>query len=821
MRSKQNFPFKIPTILINPVLFKEESVMKQWTRANFQPAVPLGRDGRRATASPEHIRLSKEAAREGMVLLKNEHKTLPLSMGTRIALFGKGTIDYVKGGGGSGDVTVPYVRNLYEGLCQVVDPATIFPDTVDFYRTHVASELAKGRMPGMTAEPELSDALVKKARAFADTAIVSISRFSGENWDRLADFDPIAEHKHVDEAPVRLSKEIFEQGDFYLSHAERAMLQKVAAAFPHVVVILNTGGMVETASLKEDPAIGAVLLAWQGGIEGGTAAAELIMGLASPCGKLCDTLARDLVDYPFAETFFGSDKYAEYTEDIYVGYRYFETVPGAKDKVAYPFGYGLSYTSFALSDHHIRVDGDEIIASVRVCNTGNMPGREVVQVYAGCPQGLLGKPARVLCGYRKTRLLAPGQEELVIVRFPVETFASYDDLGKVAASCLLLEAGEYVFHIGVSVRDTIAAPETYVLAETKIIRQLSRRLAPHLLEKRLCADGTLEPLPVSESPCATMNTDFFECPPAVRAQPTYWRGDPRPLQLEQVASGEVTLDSFIATLTDDDLAWLLGGQPNTGLANTWGIGNQPRRGIPNIMTADGPAGLRVEEETGVCTTAFPCATLLACTWDPDLAYAIGAAGALEVKENNIGVWLTPGVCIHRNPLCGRNFEYFSEDPLLTGKQAAALVRGIQSQRVAATPKHFALNNKETNRRASDSRASERAIREIYLRQFEIIVKEAQPWALMSSYNIINGVRASENADLLTHILREEWGFGGMVMTDWWTLGDQAKEAAAGNDLKMPIGHVDSLLSSLREGRISRTELETAAHNILTLILRVD
>ena len=307
----------------------------------------------------------------------------------------------------------------------------------------------------------------------------------------------------------------------------------------------------------------------------------------------------------------------------------------------------------------------------------------------------------------------------------------------------------------------------------------------------------------------------------MRAQPTFWRGDPKPLQLEQVASGEVTLDSFIATLTDEDLAWLLGGQPNTGVANTWGLGNQPRRGIPNIMTADGPAGLRVNEDTGVCTTAFPCATLLACTWDPDLAYAVGAAGALEVKENNIGVWLTPGVCIHRNPLCGRNFEYFSEDPLLTGKQAAALVRGIQSQRVAATPKHFALNNKETNRRGSDSRASERAIREIYLRQFEIIVKESQPWAIMSSYNIINGVRASENADLLTHILREEWGFDGMVTTDWWTLGDHAREAAAGNDLKMPIGHTDSLLSSLREGRVSRAELEAAAHNILTLILRVD
>jgi len=315
--------------------------------------------------------------------------------------------------------------------------------------------------------------------------------------------------------------------------------------------------------------------------------------------------------------------------------------------------------------------------------------------------------------------------------------------------------------------------------------------------------------------------DFFEHIPPVRAQEPYSRNDPRPLQLEQVASGEISLDDFIASLADEDLAWLLGGQPNTGVANTWGVGNQPRRGIPNIMTADGPAGLRVNADTGVCTTAFPCATLLACTWDPDLAYRVGAAGALEVKENNIGVWLTPGVCIHRNPLCGRNFEYFSEDPLLTGKQAAALVRGIQSQRVAATPKHFALNNKETNRRGSDSRASERAIREIYLRQFEIIVKESRPWCIMSSYNIINGVRASENADLLTHILREEWGFDGMVTTDWWTLGDHEKEAAAGNDLKMPMGHAHRLLEALTSGTLTRAAMETAARNILTMILRVD
>ena len=438
------------------------------------------------------------------------------------------------------------------------------------------------------------------------------------------------------------------------------------------------------------------------------------------------------------------------------------------------------------------------------------------------PQGLLGKPARVLSGYKKTRLLAPGEEELVIVRFPVEVFASYDDLGKIHASAWLLEKGEYTFHIGTSVRDTVAAPQTYVVTEDRVIRQLSRRLAPSQLARRMLADGSFEALPAAEcSAPPHTNTDFFEYHPGVRAQAAFSRNDPKPFQLCQVLSGEVTLDQFIAQLSDDDLAHLLGGQPNTGVANTFGVGNQPHFGIPNIMTADGPAGLRIHEDVGVKTTAFPCATLLACTWDPDIAYRIGSAGALEVKENNIGIWLTPGVCIHRNPLCGRNFEYYSEDPLLTGKQAAALVRGIQSQRVAATPKHFALNNKETNRRNSDSRASERVIREIYIRQFEIIVREAHPWCIMTSYNIINGTRASENADLMQHILRGEWGFDGAVTTDWWTYGTHASEVMAGNDLKMGVGHPDSLLKALENGTLTRAAMEEAARNILTMILRID
>ena len=231
--------------------------------------------------------------------------------------------------------------------------------------------------------------------------------------------------------------------------------------------------------------------------------------------------------------------------------------------------------------------------------------------------------------------------------------------------------------------------------------------------------------------------------------------------------------------------------------------------------------MRIQPEVGVVTTAFPCATLLACSWNPDICRQVGVAAARELKENNIGVWLAPGVNIHRNPLCGRNFEYYSEDPLLAGKQAAALVRGVQGEHIAATPKHFALNNKESNRRLSDSRASERAIREIYIRQFEIIVKEANPWCIMTSYNIINGYHASTCKDMLTHILREEWGYDGMVMTDWWTDAEQHREVMAGNDLKMPTGYMPHLRQALEQGLITREGLETAARHILTLILRMD
>ena len=802
--------------------------MQKWIRARFLPGLPLGKDGRRVTAGKEHIALSRKAAREGMVLLKNEDNALPLAPGSRVALFGKATIDYVKGGGGSGDVTVPYIRNLYDGLEEVIGADAVYQGTVAYYREYVAARYAEHWAPGMVAEPQVPENLLREARAFTDTAVVSFSRFSGEGWDRKHPKAKITRKEPVTGDAVSMSDVLFERGDFYLSEAERAMLETVCSTFARTIVVLNTGGMMETACFRDDPRIQGLLLASQGGMEGGCAEAELLMGLDTPSGKLTDTYAAELDDYPGCAEFYNSETYVSYTEDIFVGYRYFETIPGAAEKVVYPFGYGLSYTRFALTEQEVVFGEEGPEARVLVTNEGDCPGREVVQVYYSAPAGKLSRPKRELAGYRKTRLLKPGETERVIIRFPFSQMAGYDDLGKVARSAWVLEAGEYRFHIGTSVRDTVTAKETWTLAENRITEQLTPRMVPTCLEKRLTADGTCENLPTA--PCndfnanalEAMEADTMHATPEVRPVPRIKNfGRDLGMKLQDVADGKTELKEFIRELPLEDLAALLGGQPNVGLANTFGYGNNPVFGIPNIMTADGPAGIRFHQGLGVTTTAFPCATLIGCTWDPQIAFEVGAAAALEAKENNIMVWLAPGVNIHRNPLCGRNFEYFSEDPLLAGKQAAGMVRGIQSMHIAATPKHFALNNKETNRRNCDSRASERAIREIYLKQFEIVVKEAHPWSLMSSYNIINGHRASENKDLLTGILREEWGFDGMVTTDWWTLGEHYKEVAAGNDMKMATGFPDRLLEAVEKGVLTREEMEKAAENILRLILRID
>lgn len=765
--------------------------MNKWSRLRFSPCLPMGKDGRRITGSDEQIRISREAAAEGMVLLKNENSLLPLRDGERIAVFGKAQYDYVKGGGGSGDVTVDHITNIYEGLKikESEGKICVYDGLIDFYKNETEKQYSCDIHAGMTSEPELPQELLDKAAAFTDTAIITICRYSGEAWDRKG--EP-------------------QDGDFYLSANEEKMISSVLERFKNIIVVINAGAQTDSEWYHSNDKISSVLYAWQGGMEGGLAIADVICGDVTPSGKLVDTFAKRFSDYPSSDSFEESDDYVKYYEDIYVGYRYFETVPGADKKVNYPFGFGLSYTDFEITDIDVRCNENTICVSASVTNTGKEYGKEVVQVYYSAPQGKLGKPARELAAFKKTELLAPGETRKVYMSFPVSDMASYDDTGKVQMSAYILEKGSYIFYVGNSVRNTVRSDFEYIVDNDIIVKQLTQQAAPCRLEKRMLSDGSFENMPSYKN-----NTERLAPEPLTANAPD------SPAMLIDVCEGKVSLDSFIKQLNDDELIGLAYGQPNKGVADTYGMGNLEKYGIPNVMTADGPAGIRILPDRCVTTTAFPCATLLACSWDPELIYEIGKAGAREAKENNIGIWLTPAMNIHRNPLCGRNFEYFSEDPLLTGKMAAAKVRGIQSQHIAASAKHLCANNKEVNRMESDSIVSERALREIYLRGFEICVKESQPWTVMSSYNLINGTRASENYDIITNILRNEWGFKGMVTTDWYNHADERKELLAGNDIKMPYGYHEQIKDALADGIITRDDIEVCVRRILEMIMKLD
>ncbi len=775
----------------------------KWQRIRYMPGTPIGKDGRRVTACPEHIALVREAACEGMVLLKNEEKLLPFAKGTRLALFGKGTVDYVKGGGGSGDVTVSYTRCLLKGLCIKQDEGKVelFSPLNAYYTAYMQEQYAQGAEPGRCPEAPVPADLLEQARAFTDTAVITLCRFSGEGWDRSG--------KPYD-------------GDFYLSHEEEALVQAVQAAFPRIAVVLNTGGMMDTLWFKDNAGIQSALLSWQAGIEGGLATADILCGDVCPSGRLTDTFAVNFAAYPSSDTFNESEDYVTYNEDIFVGYRYFETIPGAAEKVCYPFGYGLSYTTFAITGAAACEKDGDIMVTAKVANTGEMAGKQVVQVYCQAPQGRMGKPARVLVGFAKTQLLQPGESQDVTISFAPYAFASYDDTGAVSKSAWVLEKGNYLFHVGSSVRDTEQLAYVYSVDEDRVLEQLTARCQPRQVDWRLKADGTrgeVENIPALPKP--EVSPDVPQGPPTemkCNADASFKKAE---YSLMDVAEGKITLDAFMETLSIEQMVYMLGGQPNRGVANTWGIGGLDSHGIPNVMTADGPAGLRIQPWCGVHTTAFPCATLLACSWNEEIVERIGVAAALEVKENGIGSWLAPAMNIHRNPLCGRNFEYYSEDPLVAGRMATAMVKGVQSQGIATSVKHFACNNKEVNRRDSDSRLTERALREIYLKGFEIAVKESQPITLMTAYNIVNGIRASENYDLLTGILRGEWGFKGLVTTDWWTQGLHYKEIAAGNDIKMPKGNPEHTLTMIQEGKLDPACVRASARRLMEAILRLD
>lgn len=764
--------------------------MQKWARERFQPCIPLGENHTRITECEAHRQLSYEAACEGSVLLKNNNCLLPIIKGTAVAVFGKAQADYVKGGGGSGDVTVSYVKNIYEGLKNRADRITVFDKLSLFYKNYVDKELKNGAYSGDITEPPVPSGLLEEARMFTDTAIIVINRFSQEGIDRKNDET---------------------DSYFNLRKGERELVETVTANFEHIVVLLNVGAMIDVSWFAYNDKIEAAVMLWQGGMEGGFAAADIITGIVNPSGKLTDTCASKFSDYPSSEGFYESDDYVKYTEDIFVGYRYFETIPGKKECVVYPFGYGLSYTEFSVSDIEANQNGHKISISLTVSNIGKIAGKEIVQVYLEAPEGEITKPKKVLCAFEKTDMLEAGKTQRIQLSFDITDFASYDDMGVIQKSAYILEKGIYNVFIGSSVRDASQVVYSFSQNENIMVKQLNEYCAPERLGKRLISDGSYIDVPNTRRDKRTFKSEYGN-----------WNYKKRSdiIMLIDVVEGKANMDEFISQLTDDELIYLLGGQKNRGVANTCGMGDLDRYGIPPVMTADGPAGVRINAECGVNTTAFPVATLLACTWNIPLIESIGKAGALEAKENNLSIWLTPALNIHRSPLCGRNFEYFSEDPLVSGKMAAAMVRGIQGENIAAVPKHFACNNKETNRYESDSIISERAIREIYIKGFEICVRESNPWMIMTSYNLINGVRASENTELIEGILRDEWGYKGMITSDWENHAEHWKEIKAGNDIKMPYGQPEKVKEALNDGKITREELAECVNRLLNMIIKL-
>lgn len=804
--------------------------MEKWFRLKHHPMLPEGENGMPATCSKKHAELSREVAEEGLVLLKNNNNILPLKKGTRVALFGRAGVQYLKGGWGSGNVRVDYVYNLTDSLLEKQEEG--FLSLYDPVRKHYAErverypgfldweELIPG--PDKEYEVEISNDLVAQAATECDVAILFFSRASGENSDRFTEPG---------------------DGDFYLSPNEEKLVKAVTEKFEHSIVILNTCSLMDMTWCADNDKIEGILQAWNGGAYGALAIGDLLCGKICPSGKLTDTIAYTYDDYPSSESYNLDADEAEYWEDIFVGYRYFETIPGAAEKVAYPFGFGLSYTNFTSTYEAEEKDGI-IIVKATVKNIGDMSGKEVIQVYATAPKGEIDKPAVELRGYAKTKLLAPEEECILTITFKVDEMASYDE----ARAAYVLESGDYIITAGNNIRNREQVL-IYNLHETRITQQLTNYCKPHKLSKRLTSNGEYIACETEENPPKPDISEWSKNKPKNLVENSnylvaagfyrdpYWKENFADLLghdirtdmrtqgsyegryiLKQVANGEVSMEDFMAQLSLTDLITLVGGTFAAGCAaKCSGVGNLPYFDIPAAQCADGPAGLRIQDYP---TTAFPSSTMQACTWNLDLITRVGEAGAKEVKEHNLAVWLAPSMNIHRNPKCGRNFEYYSEDPLVSGRSAVAFVNGCQSLGIATSIKHLCCNNKELNRYEMDSILSERALREIYLKGFEIAVKEANPWTIMTCYNRVNGWFLTENRDVLTGIIREEWGYDGLIISDWGCRGEPFLEMLAGNNVHMPFSNPDHLCHALQEGYITREDLERNVRYLLEFLIKL-
>lgn len=687
---------------------------------------------------------------EGIVMLKNENNALPLDADKEVAVFGRIQFHYYKSGTGSGGmVNVTKVVNILDGL--IDNGVKVNEKLLDTYRKWDKEnpfDLGEGwgGEPWSQKEMPLDEGLVKETAKSCETAIVIIGRTAGEEQDNR-----------------------LEAGSYLLSDDEIAMLTVVRENYKKVVLLLNVGNIIDMTDINRI-APDSVLYVWQGGMTGGKGTADVLTGKVSPSGKLPDTIAYKASDYP-SDANFGREKNRDiYAEDIYVGYRYFETF--AKEKVLYPFGFGLSYTEFEIKTEKAEITEGAVKLSVSVKNIGSYKGKEVIEVYCEAPQGRLGKAARVLCGFEKTRELVPQEEQVVEIAVDIAKLASYDDSGVTGnKSCYVLEAGEYKFYVGSDVRSAEYAC-SFEQGEDLVTERLTQSLAPVESFERIkpvCEVGAFsigrEAVPVSEVDESARRLE--KLPKEIA-----YTGD-KGIKLWDVKNGKNTMDEFIAQLSDYDLSCIIRGEGmgsprvTAGTASAFGgvSENLNGFGIPAGCCSDGPSGMRLD--CGTKAFSLPNGTMIASSFNKELTSELFTFMGLEMAANKVDCLLGPGMNIHRHPLNGRNFEYFSEDPFLTGKMASAELKGMAGAGVTGTIKHFCANNRETNRHFIDSVVSERALREIYLKGFEIAVKEGGASSVMTTYGRVNGLWTAGNFDLNTVILREEWGFKGFTMTDWW------------------------------------------------------
>ena len=828
-------------------------------------------------------KIARKIAEESIVLLKNADHILPLKEKKEITFFGRTQIGTLYSGNGSGGANIAGCGTILEEC----EKRGIKPESLlkEFYEYKASAEQVTeedefdwtkvsemvnsgimyeifGKYKAPLDEYDVPETLIFQAAEKTDTAIFVIGRNSGgEECDR-----------HLPE-------------DYYLTRSEESLLKDICTHFANVVIVLNVNGLIDLSWMKKYASIKSLLFIGIPGEEGASALAGILTGEINPSGKLAVTIAEHYEDYPSADHFSWDKEHLEnildyesyglsseengstgftkspvtvYWEDIYTGYRYFDTFG---KQVLYPFGYGLSYTAFAISDALVKKQNGGILVTADVKNIGEMSGKEVIQIYLSkvYPAEGVERPYQELKGFEKTSDLAPGEKEQVKIWIPWRELAVYDE----ERAAWVIESGDYLLKMGNSSRDTFV--KGLICVEKTILAEQ----CTNCLNITECNNGKIEFLTQKENDAemasvlniTEQNKDvsgqniIFVTPEDVHDVQENRKCGKETISKAETTVSEREKERNLAELSIKELAALcVGYGPGTPFAAV-GDRSDPstifddegkpmttnshptgypgyvspaieEKGIKSVFYKDGPAGIG-----GV---AWPTEMLIACSFDKKLWQMFGDAVGKECEEQQVNVWLAPAVNLHRNPLCGRNFEYFSEDPYLTGVCACEITKGVQNSRpVIVCPKHFAANEQETFRRgnagknvdAVDSILTERALREQYLKPFEMLVKDAGIACIMPSFNKINGSFSGGSHDLCTHILREEWGFEGAVVTDWGDMDmvvDGADAVAAGNDIVMPGGPpvIRQILKGYEEGRVTREELEQAVRHLLIMIKRI-